>query len=50
MTGKTAIVTGGSKGIGLALVRTLLAEGTPTGKRIAETIQRRRRGNSQGYH
>lgn len=27
LTGKTAVVTGGSKGIGLTLVRTLLAEG-----------------------
>jgi NAD(P)-dependent dehydrogenase (short-subunit alcohol dehydrogenase family) len=27
LTGKTAVVTGGSKGIGLAVVRTLLAEG-----------------------
>ena len=27
LSGKTAVVTGGSKGIGLAVVRTLLAEG-----------------------
>jgi NAD(P)-dependent dehydrogenase (short-subunit alcohol dehydrogenase family) len=27
LSGKTAVVTGGSKGIGLATVRTLLAEG-----------------------
>ena len=27
LSGKTAVVTGGSKGIGLATVRTLIAEG-----------------------
>ena len=38
LSGKTAVVTGGSKGIGLAIVRTLLAEGMKvvTGSRSVE--------------
>jgi NAD(P)-dependent dehydrogenase (short-subunit alcohol dehydrogenase family) len=45
LTGKTAVITGGSKGIGLALVRTLRAEGmrVVTGSRTL-TAERKETG------
>jgi hypothetical protein len=55
LSGKTAVVTGGSKGIGLATVRTLLAEGmrVVTGSRtvtpaLAETASATRTTSTRG--